>query len=469
MNRLKIFLKSIDSVITSLRVEGEFQNKFLNLVKLAQSPFAQMLLANFNVDKKILDTVFDALLYDKQVKEIVATVANIFECFSVDRFVGVDSEEEMEDLAVALNDQKLYYAGVYFENNGQSKHDEYSYKIRMDADNTPVTLENRNRFWFPGPNGNFNLNMRYHRGFIQIQHMIDQAIIKSAIDRENVRLEEEWKRTTTTPEPPTTTTEVDEFPNFDSDDDNDTDQTTSETTDSTETTTMTGNNDESVSFSSSTKTESSIVQQSNEIDFDEGQNETSVTNFPETVIRKKRQFDFFGNLLGGSSSKDDKTPKFKGIEISNMNAYTKQFPYPKYRKDDFLTGLYLAQCIQMIFFFALIVQVTNAVRNRIWMKESGNSTVSFHNNKDVTSTGLMPLEDLLIFFFLWISFQLMRIMGLERSSENIAWILSTFIDFAITFLICEIVLFTGKTLQTTSRGLLYAFLLIFGACVISFW
>lgn len=60
-------------------------------------------------------------------------------------------------------------------------------------------------------------------------------------------------------------------------------------------------------------------------------------------------------------------------------------------------------------------------------------------------------------------------MGLEETSENIAWILSTFIDFAITFLICEIVLYAGGTLQTTSRGLLYVFLMIFGCCVISFW
>lgn len=373
MNRLKIFLKSIDSVITNLRVEGDFQNKFMNLVKLAKTPFVQLMLANFNVDSKILDTVFDALLHDKQVKEIVSTVANIFECFSVDRFVGVDSEEELENLAVALNDQKLYYAGVYFENNGHSKHDEYSYKIRMDADNTPVTLENRNRFWFPGPNGNFDLNMRYHRGFIQIQHMIDQAIIKSAVDTKNVRLEEEWKQTTTTPEPPTTTTEEDFGSN-----NVDTNQTSSETKESTETTTNTS--DESVSLSSSTTTDSPIVQQSKEIDFVDGQNETSTTNLPETMIRKKRQFDFFGDLLGGSSSKGDKTPKFEGIKIGDMKAYTKQFPYPKYRKDDFLTGLYLAQCIQMIFFFALIVQVTNAVRNRIWMKESGNSTVSFDNS-----------------------------------------------------------------------------------------
>lgn len=63
----------------------------------------------------------------------------------------------------------------------------------------------------------------------------------------------------------------------------------------------------------------------------------------------------------------------------------------------------------------------------------------------------------------------MRIMGLQKSSENIAWIVSTFIDFAITFLICETILFAGGVLQTTDQYLLYIFLLVFGACVIAFW
>lgn len=63
----------------------------------------------------------------------------------------------------------------------------------------------------------------------------------------------------------------------------------------------------------------------------------------------------------------------------------------------------------------------------------------------------------------------MRIMGLQKSSENIAWIVSTFFDYAFTFLICEVILYAGGAMQTTSGYLLYIFLLVFGACVISFW
>lgn len=63
----------------------------------------------------------------------------------------------------------------------------------------------------------------------------------------------------------------------------------------------------------------------------------------------------------------------------------------------------------------------------------------------------------------------MRIMGLQKSSENIAWILTTFIDFAITLFLSELILFSGGALKTTGRALLLIFLLLFAGCVISFW
>lgn len=502
MDRLKDLLKGADTIIKKLRVKGDFQNKFMNIVTLSKSPFVQMMLANFNVDSKVLDTVFDALLHDKQVSDIVETVANIFECFSVNRFVGVNSEKEFEDLAVKLNDQKLYYSGIYFTNDG-SKDNQYSYKIRMDADNTPGTLESRDKFWIPGPKASFELQHRYHRGFIQLQHIMDQAIIKTIVDEENEHLKEEWQRTTTTTAAPTTT----ELPETTTDP---IEATTNSIIDAV--TNDVKDNDEVLEFSSSTdnaasvpkpkfdhhhdvgfKSKSKLAQENKSVnetnsviaDNNDDKNEKKSRKQPEiakeiskevaakvntpedsllmkaihgvepsiikvvdpipaadiktttdTVIpepsksilekavsadesktikddltpattesrppslllraindkkekekdsstdvddsmvpksRKKRQFDFFGDLLGDSDS--SKQSSFKGIPFGDIDAFTKQFPYPKYHRDDFKTGLYLAQVIQLLFFFALIGQVSNAVRNRIWMKESGNSTV----------------------------------------------------------------------------------------------
>lgn len=394
MNRLKDLVKGLDLIIKQLRVEGEFQKKFLNIVQLAKSPFVQLMLANFNVDPKILDSVFNGLLHDKQVSDIIETVANIFECFSVNRFVGVQSEKELEDMALKLNEKKLFYAGVFFGNDGYDKNKEFSYKIRMDVDNTPITLENRNRFWFPGPNANFELEMRYHRGFIQIQHMVDQAIIKTVVEAENEILEQKWlatSTTTTTTESPTTTDSFESDSNSENksgdSDSSSTDSVENENTTTSETeeaqTTQAPNavvqkNDVSNQTLNEKETQTNVSIEPNRVSV-ETTTPTITTTPPapeQKLVRKKRQFDIFSSILGADSTTEEK-PKFTGgINYGDMHTYTKQFPYPKYRRDNFLTGLYLAQCIQLLFFFALIVQVSNAVRNRIWMRESGNSTVS---------------------------------------------------------------------------------------------
>lgn len=389
MTRLKNLVKSVDDSIKRLRTDGsEFQRKFLNIVELAKSPFVQMLMANFNVDPKILDAVFDGLLHDKQVSDIIETIGNIFECFSVDRFVGVDTEVELEQTAKKLNEKKLFYAGAYFKNNGYEKDKEIAYKIRMETDNTPITLENRNRFWFPGPNANFELEMRYHRGFIQIQHMFDQAIIKTVTDAENKIREEEWLRTTTTAAPTTLETEapaaVTEPIIIRLDiSKNETQETEAvpAATSLNETTEIGTEPTTNVPPEASEAT----TEQAIAIDLANISNNTEeaiaflATQLPTsivTVARKKRQADFFETILNGPAEEDD-DEKFPGnIVFGKMDAYTKQFPYPKYRKDNFMTGLYLGQMIQLTFFFALIVQITSMVRNRIWLKESGNSTVS---------------------------------------------------------------------------------------------
>lgn len=412
MNRLKDLIKGMDTIIKQLRVEGEFQTKFLNIVKLARSPFVQLMMANFNVDPKILEVVFDALLHDKQVSDIVETIANIFECFSVDRFVGVESEKELEDMAISLNEKKLFYAGVYFGNDGYDKNKEFSYKIRMDADNTPITLENRNRFWFPGPNENFELNMRYHRGFIQIQHILDQAIIKTVVEAENKVREVEWLRTTTTTTTTTTQSSMIVIGSSDSDSNSENTSGDRDVNSSTrvngtfETTTVkiktveTGskqNKSETIvkptkdALPGKTDKTTQTIEQSTEpivptkpsakptLPSNTSNSTPKPTNSSDLsatkLVRQKRQFDFLDNVFGQQPNQEDGT-KFVGIEHGNMHTYTKQFPYPKYHRDNFLTGVYLAQCIQLVFFFALIVQVSSAVRNRIWMRESGNSTVS---------------------------------------------------------------------------------------------
>jgi hypothetical protein len=122
---------------------------------------------------------------------------------------------------------------------------------------------------------------------------------------------------------------------------------------------------------------------------------------------------------------------------------------------------YLAQAIQMTFFFALIIHISSSVRQRIWFKESGNLSVSF--NEHTVPLGKIPLrlkQTLL---------QLMRTMGLHESFELASWIITTFVELAIIFLLTEIILYGGGIMETSDKLLIYIYLLIFGLCVISFW
>lgn len=103
----------------------------------------------------------------------------------------------------------------------------------------------------------------------------------------------------------------------------------------------------------------------------------------------------------------------------------------------FKKGLYLANAVQVAFFFALIVQVASSVRHRIWMKESGNST-------------------------------LMRTMGLVQSAEIISWLITCILELIIIFILVLIVLYGGGILTFSSKGLMFIFLLIFGLSVVAF-
>lgn len=103
----------------------------------------------------------------------------------------------------------------------------------------------------------------------------------------------------------------------------------------------------------------------------------------------------------------------------------------------FKKGLYLAQSIQMTFFIALIVHVSSSVRQKIWMKESGN-------------------------------IMLMRSMGLKSTSDSISWAITTLIELSIVFVLGLAIFYSGGILLHSSRIFLFAYQLVFGLCLIAF-
>lgn len=281
---------------------------------------------------------------------VTETIGNILECFSVDRFIPASSENELQDVASALNEKKLFFGGIYFNNANLSSEKDISYAIRMDIDNTPITIENRNLFWFPGPGGSFVQDMRYHRGFIEMQHVVDTGIIKWFKKRQNQEkrlLEKEQEKPNDHG-----------FGDF-SDDIGSTEKAESPLFDIV----LDGSQDDAVT----------ILPLDDETE--DYLNFNDDTGKESTVLNRTKRAPQFGGLfgmLGGSSAKADVPDVY---EIDKMQFFTKQFPYPKYRFDDFKKGLYLSQAVQMAFFFSLLVQIAATVRYRIWAKESGNRRV----------------------------------------------------------------------------------------------
>lgn len=395
MNRVRELFKTVDMSIKMLSENGTFRQNFDSLVNLAKSPFVKALLGDA-FDASVIETVLNSIVNDPRISNVMEIIGNIFDCFSSDRFIAVETEKELEDMAYALNHKKMFYAGVFFTNLTK----DISYKLRMNIDDTPITIESRSRFWFPGNGGSFAGFMRYHRGFVEIQNTLDTAIIKLK-KKQQLEIQSEALNNKKG--------EDDGFDGFDfSGDGNlgdapgseedvnddlglklDVDDKTTEVKTPGESTTET-NLDEiyeklgaSINLTNADldKFGGSAQDLEDFLNFDDDEETNAsptTTELPSafsadegSMNRHKRQIDLLGMLFGGAGKKEKK-PEY---EIDEMKFYTKQFPYPSYIVDNFKKGLYLAQAVQMSFFFALIIHIASTVRHKIWMKESGNLSV----------------------------------------------------------------------------------------------
>lgn len=434
MGRLRDFFKALNSTIRLLHTDKTFRENFENLIELAKSPIVQMIVGG-NVNIELIESMLNGILNDETVAKTLETIASIFECFSSDRFVPVDTEAQLEDEAFKLNQKKLFLAGLVFENG--TTPGEIPYKIRMRTDDSAVTAENRNRFWFPGPEASFSLDMRYHRGFIQIQHAVDIGIIK-VLKKEKVKEEEQAVAST-----PSASSEGLSLGDIEDDaEDEETETTTVTTTEGLDS--LYSNLSKKINISQSDLdkfTNKSSLDDYLDFNDDEekdevDENEALNANTTTRSSRRKRapQFSLFDLFLGGGSSKKSNQITYN---VAKEKFYTKQMPYPAYTKDNFKKGLYLAQSIQMGFFLALIVHVSSSVRQKIWMKESGN-------------------------------IMLMRSMGLKSTADSISWAITSLIELCIVFVLGLTILYGGGILLHSSKIFLFTYQLVFGICLIAF-
>ncbi|XP_067640945.1 glucosylceramide transporter ABCA12 [Eurosta solidaginis] len=403
LSRFKKLSVAVTDIVTKLREDESFQKGFDSLLKLASSPTVRAYIGDdINIDEII--AIVNRIRTDPRVYDIVTTIKNILECFSVDRFIPLATAKDLQLTAYELNEKRLFLAAAYFNKTDN----DVTYKLHMDTENTQPTFENKNRFWFPGPSGSMLRDMKYHRGFVQIKNAIDMGIINHQKSlHKNITEERIFELNTGSP----LSVEIDTGSGFGEDEDDDDDWTLT-------------SSESSVGFEQNKKIEAS----------NNDSMETMISGDdlkPHTRQRRQALFDLLSIFGGGNK---DTLGKYG---VDGLQMYTKQFPYPAYTEDDMKTGIYLAQAIQVAFFLGLVAEIASCVRHLIWMRESRNTMI-------------------------------MCSMGLKPCSELTSWILITFVELFIIFLGVSAILYIGGLLMYVSFIFVMVFLLVFGACLISF-
>ncbi|XP_071490342.1 phospholipid-transporting ATPase ABCA1-like [Diadema antillarum] len=122
-----------------------------------------------------------------QLLDTIDALANTtliaLECFELNRFHGYSSEEQLVADARLHIDNYTFWAGLVFTNMDSDPNSTYipplvDYKIRMDSSVSESTTKIIDQYWFPGPRGNIRDRKYFESGFIFIQDIMEQAIIK---------------------------------------------------------------------------------------------------------------------------------------------------------------------------------------------------------------------------------------------------------------------------------------------------
>ncbi|XP_023236600.1 ATP-binding cassette sub-family A member 13-like [Centruroides sculpturatus] len=204
MKELNRTFNSITRFIDILHAWGEgtsglqylqkHEHKFEKMKKLIQSDAVQPLISQvIGDDASNILKGFNIASLRNQISnvsgllDLVQLVGNMSQCFELNRFVGFDNELELEKAASVLHERREFIAAIVFLNINETREkrdventgrlpSHIKYKLRMDIDNIPSTRKIRDKFWKPGPRDNFLDELRYFRGFIQLQELVDQAI-----------------------------------------------------------------------------------------------------------------------------------------------------------------------------------------------------------------------------------------------------------------------------------------------------
>uniref|UniRef100_A0A672JTZ2 Zgc:172302 n=1 Tax=Salarias fasciatus TaxID=181472 RepID=A0A672JTZ2_SALFA len=112
----------------------------------------------------------------------ITTLAQITECFSLNKLEGLESEGHLVNRALELLEDRQFWAGVVFllpNTTMPQLPPHVIYKIRMDIDDVTRTNKIKDRFWDPGPAADPFNDMRYiWGGFVYVQDLVEKAVTR---------------------------------------------------------------------------------------------------------------------------------------------------------------------------------------------------------------------------------------------------------------------------------------------------
>ncbi|VDI72583.1 ATP-binding cassette, subfamily A (ABC1), member 1, partial [Mytilus galloprovincialis] len=186
----KSWAMGTENLVNMLK-DKDMQSKLQSM--LGNTVIDNVMLTLFGVSgKDFLDGFYSINSVNTSQLDAMSSVATLvhkyMSCIVTDRFEGTSTEQQLEIRAAELNIKKQFLAGLVFDNLGNGggrkkratttslpKH--VSYKIRMDIDNVMYTRNIKEQYWHPKPEDDFFTELRYLRGFLQIQDILDRSII----------------------------------------------------------------------------------------------------------------------------------------------------------------------------------------------------------------------------------------------------------------------------------------------------
>uniref|UniRef100_A0A8C7Q917 ATP-binding cassette, sub-family A (ABC1), member 4a n=1 Tax=Oncorhynchus mykiss TaxID=8022 RepID=A0A8C7Q917_ONCMY len=155
---------------------------------LQDTEFSSKHILNFLYNGPIEDRDYDMPNFDWRnvfnfTDQVIRMMNQYGECLILDKFSGLNDEEQMTHRALSLMGESKFWAGLVFMDTypwTTKVPPHVRFKIRMDIDSVERTNKIKDRYWDPGPRADPVDDLRYvWGGFAYLQDMIEHGIIRT--------------------------------------------------------------------------------------------------------------------------------------------------------------------------------------------------------------------------------------------------------------------------------------------------